>query len=914
VYTAAEALQRLPETCEGAEPGDLCCDVLLLDYNLPGMNALEVLKEVRQRRGLDVPGVVVTGRGDEEKAVQALKLGAADYVVKNTGYLYKLPSVLENAFRRVQLARKQAALRESERRYRNIFNGIRDAVFVESLSGGILDVNSHACEMFGYARDEFLTKTVDDIVPSGGLVLLPDRLPETGMPSQPIETVNIRANGERFPVEITAQLQTIGDETVLLVVVRDITGRKRAEADIARASDALRQYAERLRVLHAIDGAILAAWSPEEIAQASLRHLRRLVPCVGAGIALFNVEGQEAVLFALDTDAETETKMGIRFPIEGIVDIDVLGQDRVCVIEDVQASPRPAAVMEVRQAMGVCSYVVAPLIAHGELIGCLALGTGTPSGFPPEHVDIAREVADQLAVGLHQAHLRAALEAEERRLQALVEHLPEGLVLLDSERRVLLSNPAARRHLPALTDAAASDALTHLNGHPLEQILEPPPEGLWHELEIAGPPRRVLEVLAQPLAEAYVEGWVLLIRDVTEAREIQQRVQHQERLVAVGQLAGGIAHDFNNLLTTIMLYAHRPLKRPDLPLDVKEAFQTILAESQGAADLVQQIMDFSRRSPIEVLPMDLKPFVKEAVRVLGRTIPESVRVRLEAGPGQHVVKADPTRIQQVLMNLALNARDAMPEGGELCVRLSRTEAAPSPIEGSGAALNEELLAAETPGREWVCLAVSDTGTGIPPDVLPHIYEPFFTTKSRGAGTGLGLSQVYGIVKQHGGHIDVETEPGRGTIFRVYLPVYQPEEEGEAVSEVAPPPPEGRGETILLVEDQQRIRVMMQTLLESLGYRVLSAANGQEALDVCRTAEGIDLVLTDVVMPEMGGKRLIQELRSRGMSPNLKALAITGHFIEQDADALKEAGFSEVVLKPFDIGTLAEAVRRVLDAD
>jgi len=224
------------------------------------------------------------------------------------------------------------------------------------------------------------------------------------------------------------------------------------------------------------------------------------------------------------------------------------------------------------------------------------------------------------------------------------------------------------------------------------------------------------------------------------------------------------------------------------------------------------------------------------------------------------------------------------------------------------------LSERAPG-EWVCISVSDTGVGIPPDVLPHIFEPFFTTKAVGEGTGLGLAQVYGIVTQHEGIIDVETEVGAdygksgGTTFRVYLPAYRPEEEEIPQEETALPILEGRGETILLVEDQERIRLAGQQVLESLGYRVLTAADGREGLAVYRAAERVDLVITDVVMPEMGGREMVRELRK--LTPDLKALAITGYILREDLEELKTEGFLDVVHKPFDVETLAQLIRRAL---
>jgi len=673
-----------------------------------------------------------------------------------------------------------------------------------------------------------------------------------------------------------------------------------------RAEKALQQYAERLRTLRAIDGAILAAWSPEEVAQTALRHIRQLVPCQQANVMMFDREGQEATVLTAHTNGKTRVGTGARLPLEKIGLLEELRQGKVHVEEDVLALAQPSPMTQALQAEGLRSHLAVPLIVRGELIGVLALGAESPGAFAPDHVDIAREVADQIAVGLHQARLRAALEAEEQRLETLVKHLPEGVLLLDGERRILLANPVVESYLLVLTGAAGpsvsrvGNVLTYLADWPLEELVQSTPEGLWRELEVAGPPQRLFGVAAKPVrTETQIEGWVLLIWDVTHEREVERRTQQQERLAAVGQLAGGIAHDFNNLLTTIMLYAQMLLRKPHLPPDMAPSLETIINESRGATQLVQRILDFSRRSIMDTRPVDLISFTEGTVDILRRTLPENIRLFIEMRTGEYIVNADPTRIQQVLMNLAVNARDAMPEGGELRIGLSRVKVRPG----------EEPPVAEMPAGEWVCLAISDTGTGMSPEVVSHLYEPFFTTKPVGKGTGLGLAQVYGIVQQHDGHIGVETQVGRGTTFRIYLPAQRVVEAEEGLQEEALATPEGEGETILLVEDEEKVREGGQKILESLGYRVLTAADGREALEVYGAE--VDLVITDMVMPEMGGRELVRQLRKA--NPHLKALAITGYALPEDVQELREEGILDIVQKPFEVSTLAEVIRRVLDA-
>ncbi len=392
---------------------------------------------------------------------------------------------------------------------------------------------------------------------------------------------------------------------------------------------------------------------------------------------------------------------------------------------------------------------------------------------------------------------------------------------------------------------------------------------------------------------------------LAELRDTQEQMIRQERLAAVGQLAAGIAHDFRNLLTTIILYASMAQRQSDLPPKMARNLETIIDESIKAADLVQQILDFSSRAMIERRPLNLASLTREVLNVLRRTIPENVQLSLKMAPEEQsatfTVQADPGRIQQALTNLATNARDAMPGGGELCFELSRFEIT----------ADEAPPVVDMEPGAWVCLAVSDTGTGMTEEVQSHLFEPFFTTKEVDKGTGLGLAQVYGIVRQHEGYIDVSTEMGKGATFRIYLPACEDEmKESEAAESAAPLP--GHGERVLLVEDNRSLREAAQGILESLGYRVLTAANGREALEVYEAEDGADLVITDLVMPEMGGKELMQMLTRS--NPDLKALGITGYAVNQIADELRNIGFLDVVHKPFEVEELARAIHRALSAN
>jgi nitrogen-specific signal transduction histidine kinase len=357
----------------------------------------------------------------------------------------------------------------------------------------------------------------------------------------------------------------------------------------------------------------------------------------------------------------------------------------------------------------------------------------------------------------------------------------------------------------------------------------------------------------------------MLIRNVTHEREIQRQLQQQDRLAAVGQMSAGIAHDFNNILAVILLYSEMALATPDIPPRLLERLRIIAQQSRRASELIEQILDFSRRSVLERRPMDLLPFVKEQTKLLRRTLPENIGIELVIAPDEYVVDADPTRMQQLMMNLAVNARDAMPRGGRLTIALAhRSGDRPVPCVACGSAYSSG----------WVALEVQDTGSGIDPAILPYIFEPFYTTKEPGKGTGLGLPQVFGIVKSHEGHISVDSQPGAGTVISIFLPA---ERQGKPHHADTDPTRlvRGQGQTILLVEDETVTRQALAEGLMLINYRVVPAANGKEALDYLRQRpQGIDLVLSDVVMPEMGGMALLRALRQDGL--NLPVIFMTGH--------------------------------------
>jgi len=554
----------------------------------------------------------------------------------------------------------------------------------------------------------------------------------------------------------------------------------------------------------------------------------------------------------------------------------------------------------------VHSALCAPILQGDHLFGVLAVLHHQPTAFSEDHLDLLQAICHQVGLALSNASryqqvqdLVDLLEVEQQRLDDLVERLPVGVLLLDKNHRLLVANSLGSDILNLLGSGKIGEVFTKLGPYDLKDLISQHTDPLPVEFNLEKPAHRMFEAQVRPLGTEQSQ-WVITVREVTEEREVQARIQMQDRLATVGQLASGIAHDFNNIMAAIMVYTD--LLQKDLMLfpTGSERLAIIQQQVQRATSLIRQILDFSRRSVMEQINLDLLPFIKELEKLLARVLPEIIRLELSYQSEEYWVNADPTRLQQVFMNLAVNARDAMPEGGTLFFNLDRLqiqpgERPPYPSMHSG---------------EWIRIEVKDTGEGIPPEKLPHIFEPFFTTKPAGEGTGLGLAQAYGIVKQHDGFIDVRSQVGVGTIFTVYLPALSMTEQEtmprEDIAEI-----EGEGETILVVEDDWVTLAALRDLLETQNYHVLIAQNGIEALEIIEeSSDSINLIVCDVVMPEMGGLALYNSLHER--YPQIKMLFITGHPLQKENQALLEKGGVNWLQKPFSVPDFSRVVQELLE--
>jgi PAS domain S-box-containing protein len=557
------------------------------------------------------------------------------------------------------------------------------------------------------------------------------------------------------------------------------------------------------------------------------------------------------------------------------------------------------AIRNIFAESAIQSSLTIPILSERRFIGGLCLADEQVREWSSEEIELGRVIGSQLGGAAERLVLLGTIQEQAHLLQRILDTVREGIFTLDSERRILVANPSARSYLTRVAGVGPGEILNQLGGRSFEEFLLPREDGLPHEIEINGKEPRVFEIYPNPVeVDSEKAGWTILVREVTEVRQVQRRVQEQIRRGAVGQLAAGIAHDFNNIVAAIILYSEMVLGLPGLPAKGRQRMNTIIDQAHRAASLTRQILDFSRRGILEPHPMDLIPFMKEMVKLLERTLPENIRIRFNYEDDHYVVNTDPARIQQVFTNLAVNARDAMPSGGALTFTMAVVnleEGDPPPLH-------------DMPSGQWVQISVSDTGEGIPEEDLSKVFEPFFTTKSPGEGTGLGLAQVFGIVKQHDGFIGVKSELGKGTTFDLYLPALSITALKGIIAEEEEPKA-GEMETILVVEDDEAMREALVEMLKLLNYTALCAQDGREALEIFESEPSIDLVLSDLVMPEMGGVALYSILKDK--YPDVKMVVMTGYPLAERGKDLLEQGIVAWLQKPLDADTLARTLQKVL---
>ena len=810
----------------------------------------------------------------------------------------------------IERSHAEAELRTSESRLKAIIDAALDAVITMDGDGVIRSWSPQAERVFGWPASEAVGGRLSTTI-------VPPRYREaherglahflgTGegpVLNQRIEITGLRRDGREIPVELTITPVRLGGAWLFSAFVRDISERKQVERRRAAQYAVTRILAEATTLAEAGAG-ILRAIAESLDWQIGVLWILEREPDVLRCLELWHSPDVDLGEFERVTRKMTFVRdVGLPGHVWGsdgpIWHRDVTG------LRDSQFPRLPQAT-----AAGVRGAFAFPIRSGTAITGVIEFFSRAPRDPDPDLLEMSAALGSQIGQFIERKRAEEALARSETTYRSLVEDSPFGIFRSTPDGQLLAVNPA----LVSILGYDSEEELLQKNmaadvyvdpaqrARLLDEVLKLDSltgESLWRRKDAKTiTVRHTARVVRD--AEGRVEYFNVLVEDITERKLLEAQLRQAQKMEAVGRLAGGIAHDFNNLLTAITGYTDLALADLREGDPMRQDMEEILRAAHRAAGLTHQLLAFSRQQVLAPRVLDLNEVVQTVDKMLRRLVGEDVELQSVLAPGLGHIKADPGQLEQVIVNLAVNARDAMPTGGKLTIETADVEMA----ETRGRDLTT------VPAGRYVMLAITDSGTGMDEETKARIFEPFFTTKEQGKGTGLGLATVYGIVKQSGGFIWVYSEPGPGTTFKIYLP--RVEGAADALAPPVGPAQVPRGtETVLIVEDEQAVRALAKTALARKGYRVLEAANGGEALLLCESERApIHLLVTDVVMPGLGGADLAQRLAP--LRPDMKVLFISGYTDRAAArHGTMEPG-AAYLEKPFSLDALARKVREVLD--
>jgi len=823
----------------------------------------------------------------------------------------------------------EEALRESEKKYRLLTEKMSDVVWIADMNLRTVYVTPSVQTVLGYTQEERMQMPIEEqFTPeslSFGLNAMAREL--AGGNADPDRKVSLlleychKDGTTRWMDTLIGGLRNEqGVLTGLHGVSRDITERKMAEDSLQKSEQKYRELASYHARLNDISIVFAEAAGTGALFDKMAESLRLLTGAMAATFSLYQPDTQCLKLVSLSADLAADEKLGLFFGPELYeMRMPVSEDDMESMLKEGLRRPKdlyelsfgavPRELSDVVMAAGGCREIIALAVSYaGEVIGaCAAYLSGDQPVVPD---DALKTFAYLSGMALNRKLAEETIRKSEERYRTIFESTATANVIIDENAIILMANNNfatlsgySKKELEGKMSWTAfihPDDLERMKAYHTMRRTDSGSAPAAYEFRFINRQGEIRNIFINVAMLPEMKETVASLVDLTERKQLEVQLVQAQKMESVGRLAGGVAHDFNNMLGVIIGNAEMAMKTVNRGEPLYQSLHDILNAGMRSADLTRQLLAFARKQTVSPKIIDLNDTVTGVLKMLQRLIGENITLGWHPGHNLWKVRIDPSQIDQLLANLTVNARDAIGKSGRIIIETSNVTC-------------DEAYCADRP--EWVpgdfvVLAVSDSGCGIKPEALANIFEPFFTTKKEGQGTGLGLATVYGIVKQNNGFINVYSEPGQGTTFRLYLPRYQSDvpEAAKDIQETVIP----RGtETILIVEDEETVLKLTKAMLEALGYHVLAAPDRNHALHLAgEDHEKIHLLITDVVMPEMNGKELSERIMA--IKPGLKRLYMSGY----TADVIARQGVLDegvrFISKPFSLRDLALKVREALD--